>query len=86
MFRLRNRKGNLRNHFKHKPVMKILHISDTHNHHRQLQDLPAADVIVHSGDFTMVGTEAEVIDFMEWFCALPYKHKVFIAGNHDDCL
>ena len=34
----------------------------------------------------MVGTEAEVIDFMEWFCALPYKHKVFIAGNHDDCL
>lgn len=66
--------------------MKILHISDTHNHHRQLQDLPAADVIVHSGDFTMAGTEAEVIDFMEWFCALPYKHKVFIAGNHDDCL
>lgn len=40
--------------------MKILHISDTHSHHRQLQDLPAADVIVHSGDFTMVGTEAEV--------------------------
>lgn len=66
--------------------MKILHISDTHSHHRQLQDLPAADVIVHFGDFTMVGTEAEVIDFMEWFCALPYKHKVFIAGNHDDCL
>lgn len=59
--------------------MKILHISDTHSHHRQLQDLPAADVIVHSGDFTMVGTEAEVIDFMEWFCALPYKHKVFLS-------
>lgn len=59
--------------------MKILHISDTHSQHRQLQDLPAADVIVHSGDFTMAGTEAEVIDFMEWFCALPYKHKVFIA-------
>ncbi len=66
--------------------MKILHISDTHNHHRQLQDLPAADAIVHSGDFTLAGTEAEVIDFMEWFCDLPYKHKVFIAGNHDDCL
>lgn len=66
--------------------MKILHISDTHNHHRQLQDLPAADVIVHSGDFTLAGTEAEVIDFMGWFCDLPYKHKVFIAGNHDDCL
>jgi len=66
--------------------MTILHISDTHNHHRQLQDLPAADVIVHSGDFTTAGTESEVMDFMEWFCNLPYAHKVFIAGNHDDCL
>ena len=82
MFRPRNRKRN----FKHQPIMKILHISDTHNHHRQLQALPAADVIVHSGDFTMAGTEAEVIDFIEWFCALPYNHKVFIAGNHDACL
>lgn len=66
--------------------MTILHISDTHNHHRQLQDLPAADVIVHSGDFTLAGTENEVMDFVEWFCDLPYKYKVFIAGNHDDCL
>lgn len=66
--------------------MTILHISDTHNHHRQLQDLPAADVMVHSGDFTLAGTENEVMDFMEWFCDLPYAHKVFIAGNHDDCL
>jgi len=66
--------------------MTILHISDTHNHHGQLQDLPAADVIVHSGDFTMAGSEREVMDFMEWFCDLPYAHKVFIAGNHDDCL
>ncbi len=66
--------------------MTILHISDTHNHHRQLQDLPPADVVVHSGDFTLAGTENEVMDFMEWFCDLPYAHKVFIAGNHDDCL
>ena len=66
--------------------MTILHISDTHNRHRQLQDLPAADVIVHSGDFTMAGTESEVMDFMKGFCNLPYAHNVFIAGNHDDCL
>lgn len=66
--------------------MTILHISDTHNHHRQLQDLPVADVIVHSGDFTLAGTEEEAMDFMEWFCDLPYRYKVFIAGNHDDCL
>ena len=37
-------------------------------------------------DFCMVGTEAEAIDFLNWFCDLPYRHKIFICGNHDDCL
>lgn len=66
--------------------MKILHLSDTHGCHRRLHDLPEADIIVHSGDFTMTGSEAEAIDFMNWFCDLPYTHKIFICGNHDDCL
>lgn len=66
--------------------MKILHLSDTHKRHRALDNLPDADVVVHSGDFCMVGTEAEAIDFMNWFCDLPYAHKIFICGNHDDCL
>lgn len=66
--------------------MKILHLSDTHSCHRRLRDLPEADVVVHSGDFTMNGSQAEAIDFMNWFCDLPYRHKIFICGNHDDCL
>ena len=66
--------------------MKILHISDTHGYHKRLADLPAADVIIHSGDFTLDGTEDEVLDFLNWFIALPYKNKIFVAGNHDDCL
>lgn len=66
--------------------MNILHISDTHSCHRSLRDLPDADVVVHSGDFCMVGSETEAIDFMNWFCDLPYAHKIFICGNHDDCL
>lgn len=66
--------------------MTILHLSDTHNQHRQLTDLPDADILIHSGDFTMAGTEQEAIDFLNWFCDLPYRHKIFIAGNHDDCL
>ena len=66
--------------------LSILHLSDTHSQHRQLTKLPDADVIVHSGDFTMAGTEREVFDFTNWFCDLPYRHKIFIAGNHDDCL
>lgn len=66
--------------------MKILHLSDTHNCHHRLRDLPEVDVVVHSGDFCMVGTEQEALDFLNWFCDLPYKHKFFICGNHDDCL
>lgn len=44
--------------------MKILQISDTHNRHQQLTNLPVADVIVHCGDFTDMGTEDEVLDFL----------------------
>lgn len=66
--------------------MKILHISDTHGKHRELKQLPVADIIVHSGDFTFGGTENEVYDFLNWFLDLPYRYKIFIAGNHDDCL
>jgi Icc-related predicted phosphoesterase len=65
---------------------RLLHISDTHGKHRELSEMPAADIIVHSGDFTFGGSEEEVYDFVNWFCDLPYKHKIFIAGNHDDCL
>ncbi|MDE5845756.1 MAG: metallophosphatase domain-containing protein [Muribaculaceae bacterium] len=66
--------------------MKILHLSDTHGCHHRLRNLPEADVLVHSGDFTMTGTESEALDFLNWLCDLPYKHKIFICGNHDDCL
>ena len=66
--------------------MKIVHISDTHGQHRRLTQLLDADIIVHSGDFTMNGSEREAIDFMNWFCDLPYTHKIFICGNHDTCL
>lgn len=66
--------------------MKILHISDTHGCHRRLHDLPQADIVVHSGDFTMNGSEQEALDFMNWFCDLPYPQKIFICGNHDECL
>lgn len=66
--------------------MKILHLSDTHGKHRELGDMPEADVLVHSGDFTMGGSDGEALDFLEWLCDLPYRHKVFVAGNHDDCM
>ena len=66
--------------------MKILHLSDTHGLHHQIKDLPAADVIVHSGDISHNGTESEVLDFLNWYIGLPYRHKIFVTGNHDLCL
>lgn len=66
--------------------MKILHLSDTHGCHCRLGALPKADVVVHSGDFCLAGCEQEALDFLNWFCDLPYRHKIFICGNHDYCL
>ena len=66
--------------------MKIFHLSDTQGAHHRLHNLPESDYVVHSGDFTMTGSEAEAIDFLNWFCDLPYKQKIFICGNHDMCM
>ncbi|MDD2191025.1 MAG: metallophosphatase domain-containing protein [Bacteroidales bacterium] len=63
--------------------MRILHISDTHNKHRQVKNLPSADLIIHSGDVSFAGTEDELINFIDWFRSLDYKYKIFIGGNHD---
>ena len=48
--------------------------------------MPAADVIIHSGDISNNGTEEEIFDFLNWFIKLPYLHKIFVTGNHDLCL
>ena len=66
--------------------MRILHISDTHNCHLLLHNLPEADVIIHSGDAAVAGHPKEIADFLVWFGRLDYKYKIFVAGNHDDCL
>lgn len=63
--------------------MKIVFISDTHEQHEKLVNLPEADMIIHGGDITNRGKIQEVEEFIEWFSALDYKYKVFIAGNHD---
>jgi Icc-related predicted phosphoesterase len=65
--------------------MRITHISDTHNKHKQLNGkLPGGDLLIHSGDFTSIGREHEVEGFIKWFNSIDnYTNKVFIAGNHD---
>lgn len=63
--------------------MKVVFLSDTHEQHGKLQNLPDGDIIIHGGDITNRGKELEVSEFIEWFSNLNYKYKVFIAGNHD---
>lgn len=64
--------------------MKIALISDTHLRHRNYPiDVPAADMVIHSGDACIEGTAKEVRQFFDWFGKLPHRHKVFVAGNHD---
>lgn len=62
--------------------MKFVAISDTHCRHRNIK-LPKGDVIVHAGDISYRGDQREIYDFLNWFGNLPFKHKIFIAGNHD---
>ncbi len=62
--------------------MKIVFISDTHGFHHQLNELEG-DLIIHAGDVTSRGKEAEVVDFLTWFGELKFDYKIFIAGNHD---
>lgn len=62
--------------------MTIVCISDTHGHHKRIA-VSDADMIIHAGDFTMHGREHEVVQFRDWFMALPHKHKIVIPGNHD---
>lgn len=65
--------------------MKILTISDTHSLHHKIQKdyFVDADMIIHAGDCTNVGYLEEIKTFLEWFDSLPYKYKIFTAGNHD---
>jgi Icc-related predicted phosphoesterase len=64
--------------------MKICIISDTHGKHKQLKNMPDADVIIHAGDITTIGKEREVRNFLKWYASLDqYQYKIFISGNHD---
>lgn len=64
--------------------MKICFISDTHLRHlRYPIDVPECDLLIHSGDALIQGSEAELRSFSYWFESLPARRKVFVAGNHD---
>jgi 3',5'-cyclic AMP phosphodiesterase CpdA len=66
-------------------TVTILHVSDTHSLHYSLGDLPSADIFIHSGDVSTVGSDGEVGDFNNWLGSLKgkYREMLVISGNHD---
>lgn len=63
-------------------MLRIVHISDTHGLHEDVK-LPDGQVLVHTGDFTGSGSEAEAKRFMDWFMKQRHTYKILVAGNHD---
>ncbi|KAH7884678.1 Metallo-dependent phosphatase-like protein [Phlebopus sp. FC_14] len=55
-------------------------ISDTHS---QTFPVPAGDVLLHSGDLSILGRYEHLKVTMDWLGSLPHAVKIIIAGNHD---
>jgi Icc-related predicted phosphoesterase len=63
--------------------MDIVIFGDTHELHREVE-IPAADLLICCGDFTMFGKSLEAIrDFNAWLGELPHPRKVCVPGNHE---
>ena len=62
--------------------VRFVFVSDTHTYHKSLK-LPKGDVLIHTGDFTMLGRLEEIKSFADWLGTLDFKHKIVISGNHE---
>jgi 3',5'-cyclic AMP phosphodiesterase CpdA len=61
---------------------KLVLCSDTHEMHSLLSG-PEGDILVHAGDFTMIGRSERIEEFGDWLLDSPFSAVVIIAGNHD---
>jgi predicted phosphohydrolase len=65
--------------------MRIVAVADTHTFQDDLRVIPAGDVFIHAGDLCRGGRLDELRTVAAWLRALPHRHKLVIAGNHDWC-
>lgn len=63
-------------------MIKIVAISDTHG--RQF-NLPSADILIHSGDWSGAGVYQDTFKFLNWMESIKadYKQIIVVPGNHD---
>jgi 3',5'-cyclic AMP phosphodiesterase CpdA len=55
-------------------ALRIVCISDTHGHHRELS-VPAGDLLVHAGDLTRKGELDELRNLNAWLGTLPHPTR-----------
>jgi predicted phosphohydrolase len=65
--------------------MRIVAVADTHTFQDDLRVIPEGDVFIHAGDLCRAGRLDELRTVVAWLRALPHRHKIVIAGNHDWC-
>jgi Icc-related predicted phosphoesterase len=71
-------------------MQHLVLISDTHRKHKEITEhlIKIHDeyndaILIHAGDISSRGEDWEIKSFLDWYRDLPFKHKIFIAGNHD---
>jgi Icc-related predicted phosphoesterase len=62
--------------------MRIVALADTHLYTDDLV-VPEGDILIHAGDLCRRGNFNELAKAATWFNALPHRHKIVVAGNHD---
>lgn len=79
-----NRRSKLTNN------MKAWVFSDSHSQHWHLIPPTDCDFVIFAGDESNSNipylNEPECRDFLQWFSALPIRHKIMIAGNHSTAI
>ena len=67
--------------------VRIVAISDTHNLHEDLREVPDGDVLIHCGDGLRRGGDEEGVAALgRWLASQPHSIKVVTGGNHDATL
>jgi hypothetical protein len=84
LFRLDDPTTNLR--LENPNKIRLVCVSDTHNHLLPSSSIPPGDVFIHAGDLTRSGTISELRLTFDWIRSLPHAYKIVIAGNHDTAL
>ncbi len=62
--------------------LRLILMSDTHGR-EGAHPVPDGDILLHAGDLTDVGRAREIAAVNAGLGALPHRHKLVIAGNHD---